>query len=129
MIAIEEGDFPLVAVHLTGASTDAEVRTCLERLETLLHSDAGPYALIIDVREAELPTIGQLRTTAASVRANEGAAVVKLAGVAFVTENVTTMAAVHALFDLAPTGVPWTIEGRLSKARAWARAQLSETRA
>jgi hypothetical protein len=126
VIEIEDGDFPLIMVRVAGEFGDDEVRAAISTLEQLLRTKNDPYALLVDVREAELPTAEQLRITAASFRANENAVRTKLVGLAFVTANPATVAAIRALCELASIPVAVTIEARLSRARAWARARFSE---
>jgi hypothetical protein len=126
VIEVEDSDFPLVVVRVAGRCTDEEVRTTISTLEQRVRCQGDPYALLVDVRDADLPTTEQLELVAASFRENDNAVRTRLVGVAFVTANPATVAAVHALSEMAAIPVPVTIEAGLSRARSWTRGRLSE---
>jgi hypothetical protein len=127
VIEVEDSDFPLIVVRAEGRFSDDEVRTAISTLEQLLEQKEEAYALLVDVREADLPSSEQLEMIAASFRTNEQPIRTKLVGLAFVTANPATVAAIRALSELAAIPVPTTIEAGLSRARSWTRARMSES--
>lgn len=127
MIAVEDSDFPLVVVRVEGSCTDEQLGAAIAQLEGLLERTEDPYAVLVDVRDADLPTAAQLEMIAASMRTHEQVARAKLAGLAFVTANPATVAAIHALYEMTPIPIPTTIESRLSHARTWARGRMSDS--
>ncbi|MEM6294145.1 MAG: hypothetical protein AAGA54_22895 [Myxococcota bacterium] len=122
--SIDERDWPMVMLTITGSVTHAEEDDFANR-SCALPSRGERYSAVVNLLDADTPTSRFIRTQASAQKRSEDALRTHCAGIAFVIGSPMLRGALRAILYLQPLPCPQIVVGTVDEARTWAQNAFS----
>ncbi len=124
MIEIDESEFPLVVVRLTGDSTDAQFEAYMDGLDEIRARAKRRYVVLFDASEMLVPTGRQVRMMANWLRARTPEIRANVLADAYIIPSIALRMALKALFTLQASAIPYVVVETMAEARTVLQAYL-----
>jgi hypothetical protein len=121
---VDASDWPLLLLRPMGRCSQPEWAAGWAEAGRAVRGGEGPFVILADAREAEVPDAVQRAVVSSFFRDHEDVLRRSCRGMAVVVRNPVVRAAATAVFWVSKPVVPIRFERDLGAARAWAAASL-----